>query len=462
MSVLIVLLLGCRQQAEEKQSISEATLPVDQLSVALEEVLYGDILHQWYPVCVDSIHGGYYSNFSNDWTLEKDQPKMIVTQGRQLWTSSQAAMFVPADHRYKEAADHGLPWLEQVMWDSEYGGFYSLVDQEGNIIPDSDYGDEKRAYGQAFAIYGLAAYYKMTHRPEALALAKKAFQWMEDYSRDPEYGGYFDYLSRKGERYGTGYPAVSSIDRAALKDYNSSIHILEAFAELFQVWQDSLLEERLIEMLHIVRDTITQEPGYMHLYFHSDWQLLSYRDSLPEIRAANYQNDHVSPGHDAETAFLLIEAAEILDEFGSTKDNHYEETLPVAKKLLDHSLEYGWDTKTGGFIEQGYYEAEHSQMMIVDKRKNWWGQVEGLHSLLLFSNLYPENEVYRKAFLKQWEYISANLLDKTNRGWYSWGIDLVPEAKEGRKGNIWKGPYHTGRGIMRCLTLLEREHHTSL
>ena len=47
----------------------------------------GDLLHHFYPRIVDTIHGGYWTNFEYDWTLSKDQDKMLVTQARGLWTA---------------------------------------------------------------------------------------------------------------------------------------------------------------------------------------------------------------------------------------------------------------------------------------------------------------------------------------------------------------------------------------
>src|SRR4051812_36560597 len=51
----------------------------------------------------------------------------------------------------------------------------------------STLGDEKRAYGNSFGIIGLVQYYKLTADPNALALAKNCFEWMEKYDRDKTY-----------------------------------------------------------------------------------------------------------------------------------------------------------------------------------------------------------------------------------------------------------------------------------
>ncbi|MEZ4824853.1 MAG: AGE family epimerase/isomerase [Bacteroidia bacterium] len=152
-------------------------------------------------------------------------------------------------------------------------------------------------------------------------------------------------------------------------------------------------------------------------------------------------------GMTSETGFLLLEAAEILGE------SCCQETMPVAKKLVDHSLEKGFDHKLGGVYEQGYYFPEG--MKIVDERKNWWAQAEGFHSLLLFATLYPEETSYRKGMLLEWDYIKKHLIDPTYGGWYSFGTDHSPETTTRNKANVWKSAYHDGRSLMYSLKLLE-------
>ncbi|MCK5206991.1 MAG: AGE family epimerase/isomerase, partial [Cyclobacteriaceae bacterium] len=125
----------------------------------LEQVLNEHTLQLWYPRVIDQNNGGYYSNYSYDWTKENNQNKFIVTQARHVWTLSKAFEFYPERTEYQDYANHGYEFLRDHMWDKEYGGFYQLVDSTGQV-PDGEYSFEKKLYGNSFAIYGLAAYYK--------------------------------------------------------------------------------------------------------------------------------------------------------------------------------------------------------------------------------------------------------------------------------------------------------------
>ena len=54
------------------------------------------------------------------------------------------------------------------MWDKEYGGYYTLTDREGRVVSMDGSSNTKIAYGNAFAIYGLAAYFEVTGDSSAL------------------------------------------------------------------------------------------------------------------------------------------------------------------------------------------------------------------------------------------------------------------------------------------------------
>ncbi|NJK98506.1 MAG: hypothetical protein HC905_29535 [Bacteroidales bacterium] len=203
------------------------------------------ILRAWYPTAIDSTDGGYLSNLSYNWEAGTRQPKMLVTQSRHVWTSSQAALFY-GDTAYTRYARHGIRFLVNQMWDNTYGGFFNLRSKEGGFI-DESYKNEKRAYGNTFAIYGLVSWYNLTKDTTALGYARRTFLWLDKHSHDKEYGGYVDAMDQKGNW-------IRDKQGSAWKDYNSTIHLLEAFTELYKVWPDTLVKTRLNELLVIVRD----------------------------------------------------------------------------------------------------------------------------------------------------------------------------------------------------------------
>lgn len=279
------------------------------------------LLDKYYPRNIDTLYGGYLSTFTYDFQPQGEQDKMIVTQARHTWSTAKAALFYH-DSSYISMSRHGFLFLRDKMWDQQYGGFYNLVNRKGE--PKTF---EKQAYGNGFGIYALAAYYECSSDTAALHLAKKAFLWLEKHSHDAKYNGYYQYLQRDGTPMQRTAETLSTSD-IGYKDQNSSIHLLEAFTELYKVWKDPLVRRRLEEMLLLIRDTIVSSKGYLQLYFTPQWKPVSYRDSSDAVIANNHYIDHVSFGHDVETAYLLQEADETLNGKASTK------TLAIGKKRL--------------------------------------------------------------------------------------------------------------------------------
>lgn len=412
----------------------------------LTESLNTGILHVWYPRTIDSIYGGFLSDFDYQWKMKGRQNKMIVTQSRHIWTCSEVAEFYPEKKdQYLKIARHGMQFLKDKMWDSKNGGFFNLVDREGTVLK-SDRKDRimKDAYGNAFAIYGLSAYARVSGDTTALSLAKKTFQWLDEHSYDPQFGGYFQFLEADGTPLKSGY------DGTPPKDQNSSIHLLEALTELYRVWPEPVVKERLLMMLALVRDQITNRKGYLQLFLNEDLSPVSYRDSAEDVRKKQWQLDHVSYGHDVETAYLMLEASEIAGIENDTL------TLRKAKKMVDHALQSGWDKAVGGFYDAGYYFKDQDTATIIKDTKNWWAQAEGLNSLLMMSELFPDDpHPYKSLFLKEWEYINTYLIDHEHGDWFSGGTDKEPEAKLDMKAQIWKGNYHTSRSLINCIKRLK-------
>jgi cellobiose epimerase len=433
--------------------------PRDTICNELQRLLK-DEFTKFFPLVIDTAYGGYFSDINYKWELDGSQNKMIVTQARYVWSAANACMFYTKDNALRNVAGHGVRFLEEKMWDKEFGGFYDLVTRQGEPIKEEG-SIIKRAYGNAFAIYGLAAYFHATGDSAALKLAQETFWWLEKHSYDPQYGGYFQTMTRGGTPFRKSYKTLPPKDDIHFKDgyritppkdQNSSIHILECFTELYKVWPDPMLKERLFSMLRLVRDTITTDKGYLTLFFYRDWTPVSYRDSTVAVREKNYEYDHVSFGHDVETAYLMLEASEALGIKNDTT------TLRIAKKMVDHALKNGWDKEHGGLFDGGYYFTANGPISIIRKTKEWWAQGEALNSFLMMSELFPNDEMlYYGKFYQQYGYIEKYLIDHQYGGWYWGGTDIVPGLLYAPKASIWKANYHTSRALINCITRLKQE-----
>jgi mannose/cellobiose epimerase-like protein (N-acyl-D-glucosamine 2-epimerase family) len=154
------------------------------------------LLRRWSPLVIDIDKdcGDYLTNLTSDGQVSPKQEKMIVSQARNMWTTSKAASFVVDGDSYETYARHGLSFPRNFMWDQKYGVFFQIRNREGGYSECEGWREEKRTHGNAFAIYALAALYRLTKDPLALDLEKEAFIWLEKHAYDPAYKGYFQFL----------------------------------------------------------------------------------------------------------------------------------------------------------------------------------------------------------------------------------------------------------------------------
>jgi len=405
------------------------------LADEMETTLRRDVFAVWVPRTIDTENGGFYSNFTRDWQRADSEGKFSVFQGRMTWLAAQIVMKRPdLKTQFLPIVSHGVDYLANVLWDKQHGGFFWGLDDKGQIT--QRYTDGKHLYGMSFGLYGAAAAYQATRDPRALKLAQMAFRWMDKRAHDAKNGGYFEWLTRAGEvvqaKPGTG--RVETIPLAGFplsyKSMNTHIHLLESFSQLYEVWPDQTLRSRLVELLQIVRDKICVEPGVMNLYFTVDWH------AIP---------DHDSYGHDVETAYLMLEATEVLGQV------HNSKTERMAKMLVDHALSYGWDETYGGFFRDGTTLGPPE-----DLRKEWWVQFEGLNALLLMHEKYGNaSDVYFKAFQQQWQFIKDHQVDHEFGGLYD-TVERDGTVKDHVKARIWKEGYHDGRALLNVTARLRK------
>ena len=442
LSLVLGAAVGDPRAAEPADRLSDSPAApslaqLKSLRERIETVLVEQVMRKWYPLAVDRERGGFHQNFARDWTPLPDDNCFLVYQARMTWTAAAFAQFSPP-HRQEFVgyAQHGLDFLDQVMRDREQGGFHWILDAQGR--PDERLGTEKHVYATAFVVYAGSRVHEVTGDARALQVARDAFDWLEQHAHDSQHGGYFESLARDGTPRLQWDPAADITQRCdrmsvyyGFKSMNAHIHLLEALAELHRVDPRPLVRQRLQQTLAIVRDRIAVEPGALNLYLTRDWRAVPAHDSF---------------GHDVETTYLLLEAAESL---AHTADDR---TLQVVRQLTDHALDWGWDETYGGFYDKG--EAFRPAF---ERDKIWWTQAEGLNTLLLLHQRCGQTtDRYWKALLKQWQFFEQYLLDAQYGGVFERAAHDGSRLGDGQKASPWKAAYHTARALMNASRMLRQ------
>jgi cellobiose epimerase len=376
------------------------------------------ILAFWAENTLDHRHGGFVGQIDGAGNAIPEAPKGSILNARILWTFS-AAYRHTHKKEHLEIATRAFDYLQTHFLDSAHGGVFWMMDAQGHPL-----NTRKQIYAQAFALYGFSEYYRATQHPAALERSKELFTWIEAHSFDPEHGGYLEAFSREGHLLED--LRLSPKDRNDPKTMNTHLHVLEAYANLYRVWPDQLLGQRMFGLLEVfLQHIINSATGHLNLFFTQNW--------TSTARLVSY-------GHDIEASWLLQEAAEVLgDQALITQVKEAALTLAqvTAEVLLsDGSLYHELN------VDQNHY----------DTHREWWVSAE---AMVGFFNAYglTQKEEFLLQSWNSWQFAQAHLLDHKNGEWF-WGVhhDYTLMAHEDKVG-FWKCPYHNARA---CLEIIHR------
>ena len=388
-----------------------------QLKDEVKNELKHNILTYWTDNITDTFTRGFYGRRSGDETLHTDAIRGAIMNARILWTFANAYRLFRNSEDLKTATIAKNEIIDR-FYDNEYGGIYWSLTHDG--IPCDT---KKQIYAIAFAIYGLAEFYRATGDEQSLDYAIKLFHCIEGHSNDPVHGGYFEAFHRDWSPIED--MRLSDKDANESKTMNTHLHILEAYTCLYRVWKDPIIKTRLSELIEIFISKILDQAGHLKLFFTEEWEC-SY--------------DIHSYGHDIEASWLLHEAAIVLEDNDILL--RVESIVPKIAVAADEGLR-----SDGSMIYEKNNASGH-----IDSDRHWWVQAE---SVIGYFNLW-EHFGDKKALEKSlacWKYIKENLIDKDNGEWF-WSIysDGSINRKDDKAG-FWKCPYHNGR---MCMEIIER------
>jgi len=366
---------------------------------------------------IDTVHGGYYGYMSHELELDKEYMKGGLATVRLLWTFSKAAS-VLGDASYRHAADHAYNFLVEHLIDHQNKGIFYATDFKGNPLDT-----RKHIYIQAFGIYGLSEYYKLTGSRAALNECLELYEVISTKGYDEIHHAYL-------EEFDSQWNPLSNellSENGVLADYtyNTHLHILEAFTNLYKVWPNPHLKQQIEQLLETFYTKIYDSSTHFYkVFFNSSWE------SIIDLK---------SYGHDIETSWLIDEALKALGTI-DTASKWHDMVIKPAYAVLNEAMD-----PNGGLN----YECENG---LVRKKKIWWVQSEAFVGYL---NAYEKTKdaQFLVAANSIWSFISTYFVDSRVGGeWHSeldennvpTGLPIVEP---------WKLNYHNGRC---CLELLTR------
>lgn len=363
----------------------------------------------------DKEKGGFYGFMDSDLKLDKNADKGVILHSRILWFYSNCYL-VLKDGECLEKARHAFEFMRDYCVDREYGGVYWMMKANGEVADSM-----KHVYCNAFFIYAMSSYYDASKDKEALNLAMDTFRVIEEKGTDDV--AYLEAMTREWKLMEND--ALSENGLMADKTMNTTLHLIEAYTELYRVSKDAQVLKRLKFLLDITYDKIyDKENSKLLVFFDKD---------LNEI------GDIYSYGHDIEATWLIDRACEVIGDEKLAK-KFAGMNSKIVEKIADVAFENGALNN----------EVEHG---VVNKWRIWWVQAEGVVGFLNAYQKY-DNARYLDISHALWEYIKGNIIDPREGGeWYSQVDEQGNYAKFKPEVDPWKCPYHDGR---MCLEVIKR------
>lgn len=425
-------------------------MDMKELKEELNRHLTEDILPFWMGL-TDVRNGGFYGEVSSEGVIDKNADKGCILNSRILWTFSQSYIRY-GKKEYLETAAQAYRQLREVFFDKEFGGVYWSVRYDGTPADTV-----KHTYNQAFAIYGLCAYYEATKDEEALELALGLYELIEDKCRDEI--GYLEGFDRQWKPAGNDKLSENGVE--AYRTMNTLLHIFEAYTELYRVTGSKKAGKELLFMIRLITDKIYAPDRHrLDVFFDRDY------NSIIDLQ---------SYGHDIEAAWLIERGLNVL-QYGRpymTKGN--VGTVAKDDRCFDISvmpvtdeddvaaimrLRSILDDLTTTVYERAYENGllyNECENGIVDTGHIWWAQCEAMIGFMNGYEHEPDGLDYFEAVTAIWDTIKERYIVKAGvlqgKEWY-WGID-----KNGMTDTVnpiagmWKCPYHNSR---MCMELTDR------
>lgn len=389
--------------------------------VLLKEI--SDELHRimgfWSTRMPDQEQGGFYGEANFHGIPDPKSNKGIILNARILWSFS-AAYNTTGATPYKDMARRAWDALTTNFEDTTFGGYFWETDFSGKAIET-----RKQTYAQAFVIYAFSEYYKASHQNEVLDKAISLFQLLEQRTKDPDNGGYLEAFGREWNEIAD--VRLSEKDLNEPKSLNTHLHILEAYTALYQVAPTPCLAKSLRDLMALFPRFFILQNGHLDLFFDKTWHVKSHI---------------ISYGHDIETSWLLMEAADALKDPVLTQAIETV-SLNMVKTFANEGIDH-----QGGITNE-----KNTKTGTTDTDRHWWVHIEATVGLI---HAYKRtgDKTYLETALSIWEYIKTFFLDFQYGEWH-WLIRASGEADTSQvKAGFWKCPYHNSRGCMEITRIL--------
>lgn len=378
-------------------------------ATSYKDDLVNNIMPFWMKNGLDRKHGGVYTCLDRDGSL-MDSTKSVWFQGRFGFIAAYAYNHIEKNPEWLAASKSCIDFLEAHCIDTD-GHFFFEVKADGTPLRKRRY-----VFSEGFAAIAMAEYALGTgdrhYAERALEIFKRTLHFIDTPGLlEPKY-----------------LPAMEC------RGHSITMILINTASRIRKAIDDPVLTRRIDKSIDDLRRY------FIHPEFKALLEMVGPNGEF--IDTCNGRL--INPGHCIETAWFILEEAQ--------HRNNDKELTEMGLQILDWSWEWGWDKEYGGIINfrdcRNLPPQDYSQDM-----KFWWPQTEAIIATLYAYRMSGDLkylEMHRQ--ISEWTY--AHFPDAEYPEWYGY-LHRDGTVAQPAKGNIFKGPFHIPRMMIRSHLLCE-------
>ncbi|RRD91401.1 N-acylglucosamine 2-epimerase [Bacteroides heparinolyticus] len=369
--------------------------------------LTADILPFWLANGLDRKHGGVYTCLDREGRL-MDSTKSVWFQGRFGFVAAYAYNQVERNPEWLEASKSCIDFIEAHCADAD-GHMYFEVAADGTPLRKRRY-----VFSECFAAIAMSEYAIASGDKRYAEKALELFKRIQRFLATP------------------GFLEPKYLPALQARGHSITMILINTASRIRAAIDDPVLNTQIDESLDAIR----------RYFIHPEFKALLEMVG-PEGEFIDTCNGRlINPGHCIETAWFILEEA---------RHRNWDKSLTdMALQILDWSWQWGWDEQYGGIINfrdcRNLPVQDYSQDM-----KFWWPQTEAIiATLYAYQATKDEKYLAMHKQISDWTY--AHFPDREHGEWYGY-LHRDGTVAQPAKGNIFKGPFHIPRMMIRSYSL---------
>lgn len=372
--------------------------------------LLDSVMPFWVGKSQDKEYGGYFSCLDNAGNVY-DTDKFVWMQGREVWMFSMLYNKVERHKEWLDAAVQGGEFLKKYGHDGNFNWYFSLTRDGKPLV------EPYNIFSYTFATMAFGQLSIATGNKEYEKLAKRTFDIILSKAGNP-----------KG-KWNKLHPGTRP-----LKNFALPMILCNLALEIEPLLDEKFMKQTIDTCIHEVMDVFLR-PELGGLIVENVLEDGSLSDC--------FEGRHMNPGHAIEAMWFIMDLGKRLNR---------PELIEKAKDTALLMAEYGWDKEYGGIFYFMDRLGCPPQELEWDQ-KLWWVHIETLISMIKGYQLTGDKKCL-EWFEKVHDYVWTHFKDPENPEWFGY-LNRRGEVLLHLKGGKWKGCFHVPRGLYQCWKILE-------